>query len=48
MLYIEMPLTFAVGDHADCYVNSRSVRIHWQSAGFLVIEPGDRRSDAKP
>jgi hypothetical protein len=43
MLYIEMPSTFAIGDHAKCCVNSYSVQIHWQSATTLVIEPYDRR-----
>jgi hypothetical protein len=43
MLYIEMPPNFAIGDHADCYTNHQPVRIHWQSATVLVIEPNDRR-----
>jgi hypothetical protein len=43
MFYIEMPPAFAIGDHANCCVNSYPVRIHWQSATTLIIEPNDRR-----
>ena len=44
MIYVEMPADFAIGDHANCCVNSYPVRIHWQSATVLVIEPADRRN----
>jgi hypothetical protein len=39
-----MPVTFKVGDTADCKINGWPQRLTWRDAKTLVIEPDDART----
>jgi hypothetical protein len=38
-----MPVTFKIGDTADCRINAAPARVTWRDADTLVIEPDDAR-----
>jgi hypothetical protein len=43
LFVLNMPLTFKVGDTADCLINKAPACVTWRDNHTLVIEPEDAR-----
>jgi hypothetical protein len=39
MLFLSMPLTFKVGDTAECKINGEPTQVSWPERATLVIDP---------
>jgi hypothetical protein len=44
MFIMNMPVTFKIGDSADCTINGEPKLLSWRDAQTLVIEPDDART----
>jgi hypothetical protein len=41
---IDFPLSFKIGDTADCHINGQPKRVTWRDEGTMVILPDDART----